>query len=479
MKQVTLNLAPAGLTGTLKLLAASGGGRIRVWRDAGKTSAVAMPAEWNLSGGYTFPTTLYVEGINASAAPRDVHLRLRYTTEGNQQIDDDIRLTVLTVEFKENAPCAGFDPTLNPPWLMVPLPAGGNNKANAEITPAAAAANVDFESAAIAKATVAPATASESPEIVTVTSVAEGETEVHAKVGSGICAKLGVDVCKKITKTIKIHAITEDNDDVQTIPVGKGKPNQVAITAGANSTLDSTPGGDDQVAGTTITTGADGICNTTVSGDDVQAIAVGNGKANENCVTAGVNACRDTKTSGDDTVVGDDITTGPDGICDTIANATDIVPTTDPSAADLQNYLNNTTWGKQANVHFTVTKASMQVNYDLDRSGTLAHPSRGSAPNPAEGEAISTAAKDGSVDYNIYYVYDRDYSIGTTIPSRGETWTAANGANSAVNHTAHEVGHLLGILYESSNIEDVMLSYGSSANPCRVIKRDWDTVNPN
>ena len=99
VKQVTLNLAPAGLTGTLKLLAASGGGRIRVWRDAGKTSAVAMPAEWNLSGGYTFPTTLYVEGINASAAPRDVHLRLRYTSEGNQQIDDDIRLTVFKVDL--------------------------------------------------------------------------------------------------------------------------------------------------------------------------------------------------------------------------------------------------------------------------------------------------------------------------------------------------------------------------------------------
>ena len=70
VKQVALRLAPAGLTGTLTLTAVSGGSRIRAWRDAGKTSPVTLPAEWELSGGYTFPTALYVEGIDASAAAR-------------------------------------------------------------------------------------------------------------------------------------------------------------------------------------------------------------------------------------------------------------------------------------------------------------------------------------------------------------------------------------------------------------------------
>ncbi len=99
VKQVTLKLAPAGLTGTLKLLAVSGGSRIRVWRDAGKTSALTLPAEWELSGGYTFPTALYVEGIDASAAVRDVHLCLRYTAAEDQYVDDGIRLTVLKVDL--------------------------------------------------------------------------------------------------------------------------------------------------------------------------------------------------------------------------------------------------------------------------------------------------------------------------------------------------------------------------------------------
>lgn len=457
----------------------SGADHIRIWHSAqrdtqGPIIDNADPQKLSTTWPKNqVPGTLYVEGVGTSAAQADVNLTL------SGPCSDLVKLTVMKVSFKENASCSGFDPTLTPPWLMVPLPAGGNNKAKAEITPAATSTNVTFQSAAVTIATVAPVTASASPETVTVTSVAEGETEVRAKVGSEIFAILGIDVNKKITKTIKIHAITEENDDVQSIPVGKGKPNTIAISAGTNGTLDSTPTGDDQVSGSSITTGADGICNTTAVTDDIQVISVGNGSANEVCVAAGVNSFRDSISTGDDVVSGTSITTGPDGICDTVANSTDIPPTTDPTATDLQNYLNDTVWAKQANVHFTVTKASHVVNYDLDRSGTLAHPSNGSAPNPAEGDAISTAAKDASVDYNIYYVHARDYSIGTTIPSLAETWTAANGANSPVNHTAHEVGHLLGILYESNDIDDIMLNYGDVSNPCRVIKKDWDTVNPN
>lgn len=99
VKQVALRLAPAGLTGTLTLTAVSGGSRIRVWRDAGKTSPLTLPAEWDLSGGYTFPTALYVEGIDASAAVRDVHLCLRYTAASGQYVDDNIRLTILKVDL--------------------------------------------------------------------------------------------------------------------------------------------------------------------------------------------------------------------------------------------------------------------------------------------------------------------------------------------------------------------------------------------
>jgi len=146
-----------------------------------------------------------------------------------------------------------------------------------------------------------------------------------------------------------------------------------------------------------------------------------------------------------------------------------------PSASELENYLSDTVWGRQANVYFTVTRTDTTMNYDLDRNCKLAFPTN----SMAECDAISAAAKNSSTDFNIYYVAAVDQAIGWTINAYGETWTAANGANSPVNHTAHEVGHLLGIInYESTNSLDVMLSYGDPSNPYRVIRHDWNIVNP-
>jgi hypothetical protein len=99
VKQVCMKLEPSGLTGKLTLTAVSGGSLIRVWQDAGKSTPVALPAEWDLSGGYTFPTTVYVEGVAASSAARDVQLRLRYTEAEGQYTEDNIRLTVISVRY--------------------------------------------------------------------------------------------------------------------------------------------------------------------------------------------------------------------------------------------------------------------------------------------------------------------------------------------------------------------------------------------
>jgi len=376
-----------------------------------------------------------------------------------------------TFELAYNFFC--YTSQLHPSWGPATLP-------TCQLLHPLLATNFQFESLSTSKATVSPSTASSSPETITVTSVSEGATAIEAIVNSKTNAMLGVDVCRRFTKTIKIHAVTEDDDDVQVIEPGDWSTNDVCVTVGANGTLETTPVGDDLTVGATITTGANGICDTIVSSDDVQVIPGGDKKAYSICVTAGANGFRDTVLMGDDTVSGDDITTGPDGICDTVAYSTDLAPAFDPSAADLESYLNDV-WGKQANIYFSVTKSNIQVNYDLDRSNTLAHPSLGPAANPAEDNAISTAAKDTSVDFNIYYVFIRDQTIGTTNITRGETWTAANGDNTSLNHTAHEVGHLLSIPESghSTDQSDLMYRAGISTNPTRVIKRDWDTVNPN
>jgi len=426
-----------------------------------------------LSGGAEIQSNSYWYYRDVIPGNVATNYLIRATSAANTSLYDEVSLTILKVEFKEYASCSGFDPTLDPPWLMVPFPAGNNNKAKAEITPSGSAGNVNFESADEGKATVAPATASTSLETVTVTSVAKGETEVRAKVGADTCASMGISVKDKLNKTIAIHAITEENDDVQAIPVGQGQPNQTCITAGTNGVLDSSAGGDDVTNANTIVTGPNGICNTTASGDDVQVIAVGNGKLNAICVGKGGNNFRDTPNpSGDDVVNGDDIDTGADGICNTTANNQNLAPNNVPSAAELQDYLNNTTWGKQANVYFVVTCSNATVNYDLNRDG-------GCADSPfTEIETIDTTAKDPTVDFNVYYVKTMEVPNASTRIATGYSWIGDSHDNSTVNITAHETGHLLSIETDSSNIEDLMLSYSSSANPTRVIKNDWDKVNP-
>jgi hypothetical protein len=100
-----------------------------------------------------------------------------------------------------------------------------------------------------------------------------------------------------------IASTTAIEDDIQVIPVGKGKPNATAITAGANGILDTAPSGDDGIVGNKITTGTDGICNSAKSGDDVQIIPVGKGAPNSIIITAGPD---DFMHSGDGNLAGDD-----------------------------------------------------------------------------------------------------------------------------------------------------------------------------
>ena len=164
------------------------------------------------------------------------------------------------------------------------------------------------------------------------------------------------------------------------------------------------------------------------------------------------------------------------GITET-SNTPNLVPTSVPGDAALQTYLNDTVWGKQANVFFTVTRSDKNVAYDLDSNGKLADPVLVSATS-AEINAISTAAKAGGVDFNIYYINEMEVPHAFTIRSRGEAWIQDTHVNSTVNVTAHELGHALGRGGESANVKDVMYEAGLASNPCEVRKRDWDAVNP-
>jgi hypothetical protein len=325
------------------------------------------------------------------------------------------------------------------------------------------------------------------PLTVTVTGSSKGEGAVEAKSpdASLIFTNLMVAVKDRKTKVVAIHAITEGDDDVQNpnIPPGRGQPGQICVSPGPNGTLETTARPGDTRVGNNITTGADGICQTPPSGDDVPVIELGKGKPNVVCVTSGTNGRRDTvpnnwNSSGDDVPSGESITTGADGICQTQADSVNgPTPTNVPSQDDVEDYLHDI-WGSQANVWITVVRSDHVVNYDFDLNSKLSLP----PDNTEEIVAISDAAHYQGADIDMYFVKDMNL-VGYTLRIRGEGWIRDAHSRSAENVTAHEVGHALGQPAHASNCRLIM--YGGDPippqcanNPCLAIKLDWDKVNP-
>lgn len=88
--------------------------------------------------------------------------------------------------------------------------------------------------------------------------------------------------------------------DVQKIPVGQGEPEKPCVSAGANLILDTFPGGDDTVIWDWISTGDNGICESIASGDDVQEITYNQGYPYAEMITPGENGEIETICDGGD-----------------------------------------------------------------------------------------------------------------------------------------------------------------------------------
>ncbi len=89
---ITLALHPAGMTiGSLELSCVQGATKIKIWTTPDKTGPITLPMTWPVA---SLPPKLYVEGVETSAASRDVQLRLTYT-DGIITHEDDVALTVV------------------------------------------------------------------------------------------------------------------------------------------------------------------------------------------------------------------------------------------------------------------------------------------------------------------------------------------------------------------------------------------------
>jgi hypothetical protein len=331
------------------------------------------------------------------------------------------------IESTESAGCTGYDEDENA--LMVPMK--GNNKIKVKIGGASQGLlqQIQFVSYPAGKLTISPKTPTSADQELTLSGTAAAlDVKIQMEINGTKIDLFEVDVLKKLIKTLEIHAIIEQNDDVQ------------KLTVGANV-----------------------------------------GK-NEVCVEAGPNGFRDTNPQGDDQVVGNNITSGADGICDTTANDQNLSPSNLPTATQVEDFLNTKAWGNQANVHFTVTRTDHVVNYDLDRNMSLGDPV-GYQTIPAlpnELKAINNSlARNAGVDYN-YYVTDRvDVPIAITQYSPDIVMSEDSSTAPFLIIMAHECGHLLKGAGGHTDEKDTYLMHTNidGLGGCQVQRKFWRIVN--
>ncbi len=185
------------------------------------------------------------------------------------------------------------------------------------------------------------------------------------------------------------------------------------------------------------------------------------------------------------------VTAGANGRCDTDARNTDILPPTPPNATALLNYLNNTTWGRQANVHFMVDPVvrTLDINFDLDRDRKLKYPR--ASNNNDFGEAFRIRQTPPSDTINLYYVGMEFDEVGVrALADLGtpHTWFAPLSlTDGGTNYTvAHEIGHALGARHTSeselaTDYHPDLMYYAykfGTINQCRIRLPDWRFVHP-
>ncbi|MCH8121311.1 MAG: hypothetical protein IIC00_16495 [Planctomycetes bacterium] len=210
------------------------------------------------------------------------------------------------------------------------------------------------------------------------------------------------------------------------------------------------------------------------AGDDVQVIQVNKGQPIQTCITAGTNTKRDTNTSGDDGVSGENIHTGADGICNTTADNTDDMSTDPYTAAVLQNFLNSTVYN-QAVVNWSevVKLSDMTVNFDLNRDGDIDV----SSWTTAEMDVVINQCKDDDYEYNIFLVDNpNDGSTGFMNTGQMYGFIHADNATWDTQTTAHELGHgafsLPHTRFDTVNLMHVT----EGVSKTRLRKYQWDLI---
>jgi len=470
--------------------------------------------------------------VNKDAGATDVgNGKLKWTVPKNTADANAIKVTsgasykktkvvVANVQFKEDvSQDYGFDDWTDPK-CRAPVQLGcvprkslaetgfifsDTDPVTADIKPPSDPDVVFFKSMAEGVVTVSPDQASAAMQTLTLEGKNTGSTRIEARAakenGTKI-AELEARVYEERSITVRVILVHEENDDEQAVDLGNGESDYTYITAGPDGTLDTSPAGDDDcntpfcILASSIDTGADGVANTVPAGDDVAFILPGQGKPYGECVTSGSNAFRDTATPVlDDELSGDDIDSGVDGICQTVANDTDIISGAGASNAVLSQFMNSQVYD-QAVIEWDISHQSSAVtaNFDLNRDGQI--DVTGAFMASLEMRALRDAAKDDSYDRNVFLVDNpNDGSGGFCGFLQRYCYVHVDIKNAAASCidtqiTAHELGHSLSMSHvceftganacnANSDIKNLMHpACNSGSTKTKLRHGQWDVLNP-
>lgn len=346
---------------------------------------------------------------------------------------ESFTLYCIKVTFTEDLGQAyGFDDfSVGGPFKSVEV--GHSDTAFANVEPPDATPGAWFKSDNIGVMTIAPIRGTIPPQLVTVTGFGKGEATARAtadSVNGPLAGQLGVFARLKLTKTVAVRLVNEENDDVQLVPVG-------------------------------TSTGPNGIC-----------------------VSPGTNGEQDTVPGGDDTPISGYITSGNNQVCETTANNTN-VNSTDVSDADIQAWLDKAY--RQAIVTWEITRLPAKaVNWDLNRDqylGTANPLYPGAYLATDEMQAIWPACEDTNYDINVMLVDNPKESNlrGQSARNGRSVFVFGNMSTFEAQVTAHEIGHAAFGLSDldtnnSSDIDNLM--WGIAGTSWRLRINQWRQINP-
>ncbi len=330
----------------------------------------------------------------------------------------------------------GYDDYSDPDKCWKSVKAGGSDIFKARTTPSFANHQSYFSSTDTSKVTVSPARGSSiTPEAMTITGVAEGESiiQAHAASSGGVVVdEMGVKCYNLVTKTLGVRVVHEENDDIQEYPVG-----------------------------------TTGLLSTAV------------------VVSCGTNNFRDTVPAGDDIVSADNLSilAGSNGVADTTAKSSNIL-STGVDISQVTDYLNNTIYN-QAIFQWNVTLLDdMAVNWDLDRDGQF---DVGDYESKNEQTAIINNCRSTNYDYYVFLVDNPSFSQNGSMYLDGSVQNCAfvhadRAGNDVGLAFAHELGHCLELYHPDEfgdNWPDNFMNSGVSSNhqgEC-VSKWQWKKIN--